>query len=585
MRVYRLLVLPPLLALVFSCVSSPSVLPTWTPPPALPEVAAPPELPPELPPPEIVMEPETPVPEAVPIPEEIPPPEPVPEEPPVEEETPVPEEEPVPEEIPPPEEPPVPEETPVPEEETPPPEEEPIPEEPPAEEETPVPEEIPPPEPVPEEPPVEGPDINAILELVYALLEAGDYGEALAQFDLFRGEDAQNSRILLLKASIFASSGDLSAAKGIADDILSREPENTRALLVLAALEGAQGREREQKAALERIIRVDPKNVEALIGLGNIAIRGQNRSTSTAASFFDRALAQEPENLEALLGRAGVYRYARNPKDAEALLNKGLELYPKAAALWSERARLYREAGFLIQALEDLNTARELDGNDYWIAMDRGMVLLDLNRKQLALEEFIHAQSLNPDHFLSYVYTAGIKDEAGDYAGAEADYQILIKLRPDYYFAQEGLGMLKMRNHQWEEARNAFIQAYNQAPAEWSYALLAMMNWRRMDQPGNIRDFANLALRKLARDSLEYAMLRLYLDMSGDDGVARRVNQEKDPKLKARMLYYLANYYDIKGIGRLADAMFFEILNVEQRTTIPEWRLVQWALEERNLAF
>jgi hypothetical protein len=111
-----------------------------------------------------------------------------------------------------------------------------------------------------------------------------------------------------------------------------------------------------------------------------------------------------------------------------------------------------------------------------------------------------------------------------------------------------------------------------------------MMNWRRMGQPGNIRDFANLALRKLSRDSLEYAMTRLYLDMNGDDGVARRVNQEKDPKLKARMLYYLANYYDIKGNTRLAEIMFSEITNLEQRMTIPEWRLVRWALEERNLA-
>jgi hypothetical protein len=83
---------------------------------------------------------------------------------------------------------------------------------------------------------------------------------------------------------------------------------------------------------------------------------------------------------------------------------------------------------------------------------------------------------------------------------------------------------------------------------------------------------------------MEYLMIRLYLDMNGDDGVARRVNQEKDPKLKARMLYYLGNYYDIKGNARLAELMFSEIMNLEQRMTIPEWRLVLWALEERSLA-
>jgi tetratricopeptide (TPR) repeat protein len=444
--------------------------------------------------------------------------------------------------------------------------------------EPPVPEPIVAPEPEPLVP--EEDLVTRTLTEVYDLLEERDFAGALALFDMLEGEEDQD--ILLLKASILCSAGELVAAGELAEAILAQEPENVQALLILATLEGARGKEREQKALLERIVAIDPGNVGALISLGNIAIRGESRSPSAAAGFFDRVLAQEPGNLEALLGRVGAYRYARNPKEAEELLNRGLQLYPGEAALWGERGRLYRDEGFLIQALADLDTAKELDANDYWISIDRGMVLLDLNRKQPALEEFTRAQNLNPDYFLSYVYTAGIKDESGDYAGAEADYQTLIKLRPDYYFAQEGLGMLKMRNHQWEDARNAFIQAYNRVN-EWIYAMLAMVNWRRMNQPGNIRDFANLALRKLSRDSLEYIMLRLYLDMSGDDGVARRVNQEQDLSLKVRMLYYLANYYDIKGITRLADAMFSEILRYEQRMTVPEWRLINWALEERNL--
>jgi tetratricopeptide (TPR) repeat protein len=452
--------------------------------------------------------------------------------------------------------------------------------------ETPAP--LPEPPPLTEAPPEEeeskAETTTDILARVFARLEEEDFDGALALFDHITGEDAESSRILLLKASILCSAGQFATAREITDRVRVREPENTQALLVYASLEGALGREREQKAALERILKIDPAHISALIGLGNSAIRGQNRSPTVAAGYFDRALALEPDNPEALLGRAGTYRLARDPKNAEELLNRGLRLYPTMAAFWSERARLYRDGGFLLQALKDLDTAKELDGSDYWIAVDRGMVLIDLNRKQAALEEFTHAQSLNPDHFLSYVYTAGIKDEDRDYAGALADYETLVKLRPDYYFGLEGVGMLKMRNHQWGEARDAFIQAYQYAPNEWSYALLAMMNWRRLEQPGNIREFANLALRKLSRDSLEYAMTRLYLEMNGDDGVARRISQEKDPKRKARMLYYLANYYDIKGNARLAEVMFSEIEGLEQRMTIPEWRLIMWALEERSLA-
>jgi tetratricopeptide (TPR) repeat protein len=437
---------------------------------------------------------------------------------------------------------------------------------------------------VPEEQPPRPETTNDILTRVFARLAEKDYDGALELFDLIDGEDAESTRILLLKASILCSAGRFPEARGITDVIRVREPENTEALLVLASLEGAAGREKEQKAALEKILKIDAENVPALIGLGNIAVRGEKRSITLAASYFDQALAKEPENLEALLGRAGVYRYAHDPRGAEELYNKAIKLYPREAAPWNERGRLYRDAGFLVQALSDLDKAKELNGNDYWISMDRGMALVDMNRKPLALEEFLHARSLDPNHFLSYVYTAGIRDEMGAFTEAEHDYEMLVKLRPDYYFGQEGLGMLKMRSHQWEEARNAFIQAYNYAPNEWSYALLAMINWRRLERPGNIREFADRAMKKLARDSLEYAMLRLYLDMNGDDGVARRISVEQDPKLKARMLYYLANYYDIKGKIRTADAMLAEIMEMEQRTTIPEWRLVMWAMEERSLA-
>jgi tetratricopeptide (TPR) repeat protein len=464
-----------------------------------------------------------------------------------------------------------------------------------------IPPELPAPVPLPPAPPEEGETppkalelpreeedggkgIEDILSRVFILLDEEDYEGALGLFGEMAEEDRETGDMLLLRASILCSAGRLDEAREITGQVMAGEPENTRALLVLSALEGAAGREKEQRAALERIVRIDEGHVPALVGLGNIAIRGEKRSPSAAGAYFDRALAEEPDNLEAILGRAAAYRFARDPQKAEELLNHGLQLYPAEALLWAERARLYRDAGFSLQALSDLDTAKKLDDKSYWISMDRAMVLVDLNRKQLALEEFTYAQNLNPGHFLSYAYSAGIKDEAGDYAGAVEDYKTLVRLRPDYYYGQEGLGMLLMRDRRWQEARDAFIQAYNYAPSEWSYALLAMLNWRRMEQPGNIRDFANLALRKLPREGLEYAMIRLYLDMNGDDGVARRVSQEKDLRLKARMLYYLANYYDIKGNTKLAEIMFSEITNLEQRMTIPEWRLVLWALEERSLA-
>ncbi|MDR1100204.1 MAG: hypothetical protein LBL28_06945, partial [Treponema sp.] len=192
------------------------------------------------------------------------------------------------------------------------------------------------------------------------------------------------------------------------------------------------------------------------------------------------------------------------------------------------------------------------------------------------------AISIDPETFIAYVYSAGIKDESGDYEGAEKDYTVLAKLKPEYYFAFEGLGVIKMRNHQWAEARDAFLEAYRQAPAEQGYALLAAMNWMRAGKINDPRQFLEQALRKVERESLDWYMLRLYHDLAGDNDMAIRIDREKNLDNKARMLYYLANYYDIRGSRVLADKYFIQVKELDRRA-IPEWRLNEWIIEERNL--
>jgi tetratricopeptide (TPR) repeat protein len=423
-------------------------------------------------------------------------------------------------------------------------------------------------------------DTQSILERIAECLGRGDFDGALALFDTIESPEAESSEIRLLKASVLSSAGRIPDARLMVEDILSQEPENVEALFVLSSIEGASGREREQRTILERVVKADPSHVEALSALGNIALRA--RSLRTAASYFDKALAVEPENGDALVGRAGVYRYERKPKEAEILLNKAVALYPQWAAPLSDRARIYREAGYPNEALKDLDAAKKLDGRNYWIAIDRGNVLIDINRKEEALTEFGRAIGLDPNNFLAYVYSAGIKDELGDLDGAERDYAVLARLNPEYYFAFEGLGIHKMRHGLWAEARDAFVEAYRRAPKESAYALLAALNWMRAGRPADPKQFLAEVLRKAQRETMEWYMLRLYHDLTGDTDVAARIDRERNFDTKARMLFYLAQYYDIRGNRNLADRYFLQVKDLNRRG-IPEWRLNEWLLEERGL--
>ncbi|MDR1129106.1 MAG: tetratricopeptide repeat protein [Treponema sp.] len=421
---------------------------------------------------------------------------------------------------------------------------------------------------------------TGVLTRMSALLGEGDYDGAIALFDEIDPEEAAAADIQILKASVLVSARRGQDARPIINKILAQEGENTDALLVLSNIFMAEGKERDQKQTLEKIVKIDPANADALTGLGNIALRAN--SYRNAASFFDKALAAAPENGYALVGRAGVYRHDKNYQRATALLNQAIKLYPGWAAPLSERARIYRLKGALPDAAADLRAAKELDPGDFWISHDLGNVLIDMNQKAEALEEFNRARDIEPDNFLSYVYTAGIKDDLGDYDGAEQDYAAVTRLKPEYYFAFEGLGTIKMKKGRWAEAKDAFLKAYQYAPAETAYALLAAANWMRAERLQSPRTFLEGAMRKVPRESLDYYMLRLYHDLNGDTDVAGRVDRERSMVTKARMAYYMGLYYEIRG-SIIADRYYALVRDLDQKA-VPEWRLNEWAISSRNLA-
>jgi tetratricopeptide (TPR) repeat protein len=431
-----------------------------------------------------------------------------------------------------------------------------------------------------EEPAPQG--TEGVLMRISRRLEQGDFAGAIALFEEIEPEEAETASIQILKASVLSSAGQLKESRDLISRILVQEPGNLEALFVRAALDGMEGREREQQLTLEEIIRANPSHLAALMELGNLAFR--NRSLRTAASYYDRVLEASPEYREALVGRAGVHRYSKELQKAEDLLNRAVKLYPQWAVPYNERARLYRDAGYPNDALRDLDTAKRLDGNNYWICYDRGSVLLDLNRKAEALEEFSRAVALEPDNFLAYVYTAGIKDDMGDLEGAEQDYERLTKLRPDYYFAFEGLGLHKMRKQHWAEAKDAFAAAYSKAPDEISYALLAVFNGMKAgNRQIDTKRFLEPVIRKAERNSPNWYLLRLFYDLIGESDVAQKIDQEQNQDTKARMLFYLALYYDARNNTVLSNRYFLQMHEMGRRP-IFEWRYNEWIVADRKLA-
>ena len=426
---------------------------------------------------------------------------------------------------------------------------------------------------------------ESIINRINALASEGKLNEAIALFDTIPLPDRDSTPLRLFRASMLSSAGKQTEARALVETISRAEPNNIDVLFMLAGIEGAAGRRRQQQTALEKIIRIDGDNTTALIELGNLSLR--NRNARAAAGHFNKVLAKDPANAEAIIGLARAFRVNREWDEAEKLYNHAVQLHPSLPEAWSERARFYKGRGFLVQALSNLDEAKKLAPNDYWISIDRGTLLVEMNRRPAALEEFNRAISINSGEFLAYAYSSGLKDDLGDPDGAERDYAVLAKLRPDYYYALEGLGLHKMRKESWAEAKDAFTEAYKRAPNEHFYALLAAINWMRAENIAAPRAFLREVHAKVKRESIEWFMFRLYYDLTGrnyanETNMISRIEQEKDENLKARMMFYMAQYYDIRGIPALANK-YYTFVNEMGKRAIPEWRLNEWIMTARNL--
>ncbi|MDR2803741.1 MAG: tetratricopeptide repeat protein [Treponema sp.] len=422
--------------------------------------------------------------------------------------------------------------------------------------------------------------VRFIDKLAAALL-ASDMDKALALFDELSAEEAAEKQNLRLKASVLLSAGKLDDAREITAALTDEDGNDVDSLFILSNIERASGNVKKRKLILEKILNISPDFTPALNDLGQICI--ESKSLKQAAAYFDRALAASPDDMGAMHGRANTYRMEHKNDEAEALFNKAVELYPERGEPYSERGRFYRETGKPKQALSDLDVAKEIDTQNYWIFYDRGRALLEIGKKADALEEFDYAAKLNPDIFISYVYSAGIRDELEDIEGAGRDYETLTRLCPDYYFAFEGLGSQLMKQRRYTEAAKAFYEAYKKAPKEYNYAMLTVVNMLKGGgKHQEIKPFMESVMKNIDHNKLDYYVARLFFDFSGDSDVVRRVNLEKNPRTKAQMLFYLGNYYDIRGSAILANK-FFQKFHELQRMDLVEWRLNEWIIKERGI--
>ncbi len=222
------------------------------------------------------------------------------------------------------------------------------------------------------------------------------------------------------------------------------------------ALEGV-GRPAEALEALERVVKAAPGNSRAWNNRG--ALLSKLQRNEEALADFNRAVALEPANADAWNNRGLMLAALNRPEEAMESYDRVLGFAPGYVEARNNRGLALQAMGRRGEALAEFDRViRERPGHA-GAHVNRAGVLRAMGEVDQALESYAKALAIEPNLPEALASRANcLWTRKGDVAGAIADLERLVALKPDYPYAQGDLLHLKMHAGDWrglEEARRA----------------------------------------------------------------------------------------------------------------------------------
>lgn len=418
--------------------------------------------------------------------------------------------------------------------------------------------------------------INFAEELQKHLM-AGDINGAISLYKDIPENLKDDVDLKILESSLLLSVGRLEEAKTIVNELKNSGNNTIEVMEVNAEIANASGKLADIQKATDELLKADPTNVTANLILGNRwALK---KKYKLAGDYYRKVISKESTNEDGLFGYGQMSYYLGNLKESEKAFKKLAEVNPESDIAYQYLGKLAAEEENYKLSIENIQKAIALNpqNSDYYI--DLGNYSRNLGRYDDAEKAWTKSIELAPDYFLGYTYRAGLYDEQNRTDEALADYKMVVKTNPKYYFAFEEIGILEFHKENWEEARKYFSKA-NEISESYAYKLMILATYIKQGKTFEMKQLSEKYMKPLDRNSLEYKMIRLYHDqgpVNAENAVAKDIEKETSKNKKGKMKYYLALYYDMKGSKSVA-AEYYNQITKMQTPMFFEYRLAEWAL-------
>ena len=229
-------------------------------------------------------------------------------------------------------------------------------------------------------------------------------------------------------------------AKEVLERIEKKFPENTEALLKLSELYFLVRQYQKAIDYVNKALKIDENIAKAYYQKGSIY--RESGDTAKALSSLETATEQDNKYEDAFYDIGVIYSARKNPLALE-YFNTVLKLNPKNEEAKFARAKLLQDLGKIDEAISEYEYVLLQNKNREDCLYNIGALYLEYKKdNKKALEYFTKAIAINSNYTQAYFARGFTYAKLKDKDNARADYNMCLKIEPNYPAAVQGLNEL-----------------------------------------------------------------------------------------------------------------------------------------------
>jgi tetratricopeptide (TPR) repeat protein len=267
-------------------------------------------------------------------------------------------------------------------------------------------------------------------------------------------------------------------------------------------------------AAFEKAFALDPAMAEAAFNLGNTRRRLKDMAGAIAA--YTQAIESNPRYADAFVSRGVARDMTGDEAGCRRDLDEALSISPRSPHGRLNRAALRRRNHDYAGCLEDVEVVIEEDADNGEAHLERGRALIQLDRKDAAIEALRRGLHIAPSDVPARFLLARLLDERGESAEAAAELDLVLRAEPTNVEALSTRAVARERIGDAAGAVADLDRAISQRPDNAHDRNNRSVLRRRLGDLAGARIDADRAV-ELAPDNVDYILNRALVLLDQDE--------------------------------------------------------------------